>query len=212
MPTGGGKTVIGARAVRVFKDELVDENQPLVLWLVPSEAIKSQAVNLMKNLSSELRRVQQAELADPGAVPATGHRGADRDSHHGSQGVRVGGGYHFICDPNAYPARWICKRSGDFTKHYYENVGELETETTKGNTPEEFLCAQYLDEQPEVEWWVRNLDRQPVHSFWLQTSSDRFFPRSNTGYHVAVPNCSKFSNQKIFGKRFDLVNNSESDC
>jgi len=95
---------------------------------------------------------------------------------HNTVKVRVGGGYNFVYDPNAYPARWVCKRSGDFTKHYYENVGELEIETEKGNTPEEFLCAQYLDEQPEIEWWVRNLDKQPVHSFWLQTSTDRFYP------------------------------------
>ncbi|HOF09133.1 MAG TPA: hypothetical protein PLV33_03960 [Opitutaceae bacterium] len=27
-----------------------------------------------------------------------------------------------------------------------------------------------------MKWWVRNLDRQPVHSFWLQTSTDRFYP------------------------------------
>jgi type III restriction enzyme len=95
--------------------------------------------------------------------------------HHAVK-VRVGGSYDFIYDPNAYPARWVCKRSGDFTRHYYEKVGELETETEKGNTPEEFLCAQYIDEQPEIEWWVRNLDCQPVHSFWLQTSTDRFYP------------------------------------
>jgi len=95
---------------------------------------------------------------------------------HHTVKVRVGGGYDFVYDPNAYPARWICKRSGDFLKHYYEKVGELEIETEKGNTPEEFLCAQYLDEQSEIEWWVRNLDKQPVHSFWLQTSTDRFYP------------------------------------
>jgi type III restriction enzyme len=90
--------------------------------------------------------------------------------------VRVGGGYNFVYDPNAYPARWNCKRSGDFTNHYYDKVGELETETEKRNTPEEFLCAQYIDEQPGIEWWVRNLDKQPVHSFWLQTSTDKFYP------------------------------------
>jgi len=95
--------------------------------------------------------------------------------HHAVK-VRVGGGHDFVFDPNAYPARWVCKRSGDFLKHYYEKVGELESETETGNTPEEFLCAQYLDEQAEIEWWVRNLDRQPVHSFWLQTSTDRFYP------------------------------------
>jgi type III restriction enzyme len=44
------------------------------------------------------------------------------------------------------------------------------------STGEEFECAQFLDNMPEVEFWVRNLSRQPKFSFWLQTSSDRFYP------------------------------------
>ena len=28
----------------------------------------------------------------------------------------------------------------------------------------------------EVKYWVRNLERQPVYSFWLPTSTDRFYP------------------------------------
>ncbi len=117
------------------------------------------------------------------AVIATLRRDARRQEYqmalfgdHHIVKVRVGGGYNFVYDPNAYPARTICPRSGDFVRHYYEKVGELETETGKGKAKEEFLCAQFIDEQPEIEWWVRNLDRQPAHSFWLQTSTDRFYP------------------------------------
>ncbi len=81
-----------------------------------------------------------------------------------------------ITRKDGYPARSICTRSGDFVRHYYEKVGELDSETAAGKAREEFLCAQFIDEQPEIEWWVRNLDRQPAHSFWLQTSTDRFYP------------------------------------
>src|SRR5688572_651106 len=28
----------------------------------------------------------------------------------------------------------------------------------------------------EVQFWVRNLERQPLTSFWLPTSTDRFYP------------------------------------
>ena len=28
----------------------------------------------------------------------------------------------------------------------------------------------------EVEFWVRNLERQEFFSFWLQTSTDKFYP------------------------------------
>jgi len=56
------------------------------------------------------------------------------------------------------------------SKHYYSKVGELE----EGG--EEFLCAQTLDQMDEVEFWVRNLERQEKFSFWLQTSTDKFYP------------------------------------
>ncbi|MBL9177016.1 MAG: hypothetical protein JNM65_03070 [Verrucomicrobiaceae bacterium] len=88
----------------------------------------------------------------------------------------LGGGYEFVYDPNSYPARTVCPRSADFVKHYYEKVGELEATTPAGNIGEEFRCAQFIDGLPEVQWWVRNLERQPAHSFWLQTSTDRFYP------------------------------------
>ena len=95
---------------------------------------------------------------------------------HEAVKVRVGGGYEFVYDPNSYPARTVCLRSADFVKHYYEKVGELEATTPAGNIGEEFQCAQFIDGLPEVQWWVRNLERQPAHSFWLQTSTDRFYP------------------------------------
>jgi type III restriction enzyme len=86
--------------------------------------------------------------------------------------VRVGGDYVFNYDPNNYPRREVCRRSKEFTKHYYEQVGDLDDETNR----EEFLCAKLIDEQGGIEWWVRNLERQQLHSFWLQTSTDKFYP------------------------------------
>lgn len=76
----------------------------------------------------------------------------------------------FAYDPDTYPFREVCKRSREFTKHFYEHVGEL------AEAGAEFMCARFLDELPEVKWWVRNLERQPAHAFWLQTSTDRFYP------------------------------------
>ncbi len=84
--------------------------------------------------------------------------------------VRVGEGHVFAYDPDTYPCREVCKRSREFTKHFYENVGELAEEGA------EYRCARFLDGLPEVKWWVRNLERHPAHSFWLQTSTDRFYP------------------------------------
>ena len=49
-------------------------------------------------------------------------------------------------------------------------IGELKDEG------EEFECARYIGLLPEVNYWVRNLERQPEFSFWLQTSTDKFCP------------------------------------
>jgi type III restriction enzyme len=69
-----------------------------------------------------------------------------------------------------YPTRFICPASDTFSRHYYPKVGNLDD---KG---EEFMCAQFIDQLDEVEFWVRNLDGQPALSFWLQTATDRFYP------------------------------------
>lgn len=76
----------------------------------------------------------------------------------------------FEFDPERYPARTVCARSDDFKKHFHRQVGEL---ADKG---EEFECALFLDQLPQVSVWVRNLERQPDLSFWLPTSTDRFYP------------------------------------
>jgi type III restriction enzyme len=76
----------------------------------------------------------------------------------------------FTFHPDQYPLRHSCLVSDSFRKHYYPKVGELDD---KG---EEFLCAQFIDQMEEVEFWVRNLERQESFSFWLQTSTDKFYP------------------------------------
>jgi type III restriction enzyme len=76
----------------------------------------------------------------------------------------------FTFHPDQYPAGFYCTASESFHNHYYPKVGELDD---KG---EEFLCAQLIDQMDEVDFWVRNLDRQNKFSFWLQTATDKFYP------------------------------------
>jgi len=76
----------------------------------------------------------------------------------------------FTFHPAQYPMRFPCSASDSFNKHYYPKVGELESEG------EEFLCAQFIDQMEEIEFWVRNLERQENFSFWLQTPTDKFYP------------------------------------
>ena len=55
-----------------------------------------------------------------------------------------------------------------FSKHFYDRIGEL--------NDEEAECAFNIDINPIVEFWIRNLERQVFLSFWLQTSTDKFYP------------------------------------
>jgi type III restriction enzyme len=69
-----------------------------------------------------------------------------------------------------YEPSWLYEGGYLFKKHYFGlKPGELREGT------EEFECAQFLDDLPEVRFWVRNLSRKPS-SFRLQTSGDWFYP------------------------------------
>src|SRR3989339_137891 len=70
-----------------------------------------------------------------------------------------------------YPAREpFYSGSYKFQKHFYQMIGDLKPEG------EEFDCAVLIDSLPEVKHWVRNISRNPEFSFWLPTSTDRFYP------------------------------------
>lgn len=75
--------------------------------------------------------------------------------------------FDFSC--NTYPASSFYSGGHEFKKHYYEHIGELQ------NKGEEFECAKFIDNLPDVVYWVRNLERKQG-SFWLQTSTDKFYP------------------------------------
>ncbi|NLX55659.1 MAG: DEAD/DEAH box helicase family protein [Planctomycetaceae bacterium] len=69
-----------------------------------------------------------------------------------------------------YAPNWYYDGSYRFHKHYFPLVGELRSEG------EEFQCAVFLDQLDTVKWWLRNLERRSEFSFWLQTSTDKFYP------------------------------------
>ena len=76
----------------------------------------------------------------------------------------------FSFEPHSYPYNTRYTGAYQFQKHYYSDVGDLKSDG------EEFQCAQFIDTLPEVKFWVRNLERKPLHAFWLQTSTDKFYP------------------------------------
>ena len=76
----------------------------------------------------------------------------------------------FSFPPHEYPYNTLYQVSYEFQKHYYKEVGNLK------DSGEEFDCAKFLDALPEVKFWVRNIERRERHSFWLQTTTDKFYP------------------------------------
>ncbi|WP_114418018.1 DEAD/DEAH box helicase [Marinospirillum perlucidum] len=49
LPTGGGKTILAAHSIAVAKDAWVEKDFPLVLWLVPTNTIRRQTAEALKN-------------------------------------------------------------------------------------------------------------------------------------------------------------------
>ncbi len=71
-----------------------------------------------------------------------------------------------------YSPNWYYEGAYTFRKHFFPapRIGELRGEG------EEFDCAVFLDQFDAVKYWVRNLASRPDSSFWLPTSTDRFYP------------------------------------
>ena len=56
LPTGGGKTILGAHAVGIARDEWIEKDYPLVLWLTPTKTIRRQTAEALKNTRHAYRR------------------------------------------------------------------------------------------------------------------------------------------------------------
>ena len=62
VPTGGGKTVIACRAVATVARELLAQERAVVLWLVPTNTIKTQTLLALRDPGHPYRQVMEAEL------------------------------------------------------------------------------------------------------------------------------------------------------
>lgn len=68
-----------------------------------------------------------------------------------------------------YPAKSFYNGRVQFQKHFYSTIGKMDSD-------EEIRCAQLIDANPKVETWIRNIDSEPLYSFWLPTYKGRFYP------------------------------------
>lgn len=67
------------------------------------------------------------------------------------------------------PYSRIYKGGVKFKKHFYKTVGDFDSKT-------EEKCAEFFERKDFVKTWVRNFDRRVHGAFWLQTSTDKFYP------------------------------------
>ena len=49
LPTGGGKTLLGAYTISTAAQAFLEQDYPLVLWLVPTNTIRQQTLETLKN-------------------------------------------------------------------------------------------------------------------------------------------------------------------
>lgn len=57
IPTGGGKTILGSHTVKLAANSYLERDFPVVLWLVPSNTIRTQTVEALKNPQHPYRQV-----------------------------------------------------------------------------------------------------------------------------------------------------------
>ncbi|MEQ9190475.1 MAG: DEAD/DEAH box helicase family protein [Alphaproteobacteria bacterium] len=56
LPTGGGKTILGAYSIGIARDTWVEKDYPMVLWLVPSNTIRRQTAEALKDARHPYRQ------------------------------------------------------------------------------------------------------------------------------------------------------------
>jgi type III restriction enzyme len=151
--------------------DITPEESGLFLTRLVRQVVEQRGIGLEQLVHDKYR------LREAATAKIDGHRRKARVSAYQALFFAGGGGAITVSpevclffDPLLYPYGTLYQGAYRFKKHYYPQVGDLRAEG------EEFECAQFLDALPEVKYWARNIERRPSHSFWLPTSSDKFYP------------------------------------
>jgi len=62
LPTGGGKTVLASYSVSVVQKAYLEQDYPIVLWLVPTNTIREQTLSALKTVGHPYRQALENEF------------------------------------------------------------------------------------------------------------------------------------------------------
>lgn len=152
LPTGGGKTVIAAHLVGVAADALLKIDNPCVLWLVPSNAIREQTLKALQNRAHPFRQALAERFGENVRVlTASEALFAKRPDYDGGAVVIVATIQAFRVE--ATEGRKVYDASGELMDHFSSLpdavVRRLEN-TPGGSTPIPSLCNVLKLRRPVV--------------------------------------------------------------
>lgn len=153
--------------IRRVLEELINKRELTIETLAYRKFRLRKAVE--EKLKSGLQKVQQAAFKEILEEERNLHDKVAKEIDHDT-GIITASEKHNITFREGHYA-YDDPYSGyyQFRKHFFGVIGNLKSQG------EEFECAMSLDQMPEVEYWVKNVEKKPG-SFWLPTSRHRFYP------------------------------------
>ncbi len=64
VPTGGGKTLMAAHSIPIAAEQYANTDTPIVLWLVPTDMIRTQTLSALSNPHHPYRKALQGQYGD----------------------------------------------------------------------------------------------------------------------------------------------------
>ncbi|WP_417915615.1 DEAD/DEAH box helicase family protein [Candidatus Electronema sp. JM] len=116
IPTGGGKTIVACHSIGIAAQELVQTEFPLVLWIVPSNAILTQTVNALRSRRHPYRQAVEAALGAVSVLEVQEALSLKRAQLDGEAAIIVATMQAFRVEDTI--GRRVYRDSGDLMEHF----------------------------------------------------------------------------------------------